>query len=113
MRLRFTMDRRHGRPRELTRARPPTTLGIKVTGEGVGEVDEAVVSTFVAHRSSGGGEMAAWQRGMTGGGRCSVGVHSGAGEEERRASEVRDSSGVIGWLLWGLEICAKAVGRGG
>jgi hypothetical protein len=40
--------------------------------------------------------MAAWQRGMTGGGRCSVGVRSGAGEEERRAGEVRDSLGVIG-----------------
>jgi hypothetical protein len=40
--------------------------------------------------------MAARQRGMTGNGRCSVGVCSGAGEEERRAGEVRDSSGVIG-----------------
>jgi hypothetical protein len=40
--------------------------------------------------------MAARQRGMTGGGRCSVGVRSGAGEEERRTSEVRDSSGVVG-----------------
>jgi hypothetical protein len=29
-------------------------------------------------------------------GRCSVGVHPGAGEEERRAGEVRDSSGVVG-----------------
>jgi hypothetical protein len=39
--------------------------------------------------------MAARRRGMTGGGRCSVGVRSGAGEEERRAGEVRDSSGVV------------------
>jgi hypothetical protein len=31
-----------------------------------------------------------------GGGRgCSVGVRSGAGEEETRAGEVRDSSGVV------------------
>jgi hypothetical protein len=40
--------------------------------------------------------MVARRRGMTGGGRCSVGVQSGAGEEERRAGEERDSSGVIG-----------------
>jgi hypothetical protein len=33
---------------------------------------------------------------MTGGGRCSVGVRSGAGEEERRAGDVRDSLGVVG-----------------
>jgi hypothetical protein len=32
---------------------------------------------------------------MIGGSRCSVGVGSGAGEEESRAGEVRDSSGVI------------------
>jgi hypothetical protein len=38
--------------------------------------------------------MAVRWRGMTGSGRCSVGVRSGAGEEERRAGEVRDSSGV-------------------
>jgi hypothetical protein len=32
-----------------------------------------------------------------GGGRgCSMGVGFGAGEEERRAGEVRDSSGVVG-----------------
>jgi hypothetical protein len=46
-RLRFTMDRRHGRPRELTRAQPLATPGLKVTGEGAGEVEEAAVSTFV------------------------------------------------------------------
>jgi hypothetical protein len=46
-RLRFTMDRRHGRPRELTGARPPATPGLMVTGEGAGEVEEAAVSTFV------------------------------------------------------------------
>jgi hypothetical protein len=33
---------------------------------------------------------------MTGGGWCSVGVRSGVREEERRASEVQDSSDVIG-----------------
>jgi hypothetical protein len=33
---------------------------------------------------------------MTGSGWCSVGVSSSAGEEERRAGEVWDSSGVIG-----------------
>jgi hypothetical protein len=31
---------------------------------------------------------------MTGGGRCSVGVRSGAREEERRAGEVRNRCGV-------------------
>jgi hypothetical protein len=41
------MDRCHGQPQELTGARPPATLGLKVTGEGVGEVEEAAVSTFV------------------------------------------------------------------
>jgi hypothetical protein len=45
--LRFTMDRRHGRPRELTEARPPATPGLKVVGEGAGEVEEAAMSTFV------------------------------------------------------------------
>jgi hypothetical protein len=46
-RLRFTMDRRHGRPRELTGARPPATPGLKVAGEDAGQVEEAAVSTFV------------------------------------------------------------------
>jgi hypothetical protein len=41
------MDRRHARPRELTGARPPATPGLKVTGEGAREVEEAAVSTFV------------------------------------------------------------------
>jgi hypothetical protein len=45
--LRFTMDRRHGRPWELTGARPPATPGLKVAGEGAGEVEEVMVSTFV------------------------------------------------------------------
>jgi hypothetical protein len=40
--------------------------------------------------------MVARQRGMTGDGRCSMGVRYGAGEEERSAGEVWDSSGVIG-----------------
>jgi hypothetical protein len=46
-RLRFTMDRRHGQPQELTGARPPATPGLKVSGEGAGEVEEAAVSRFV------------------------------------------------------------------
>jgi hypothetical protein len=41
------MDRCHGRPRELTGARPPATPGLKVVGEGAGEVEEAAASTFV------------------------------------------------------------------
>jgi hypothetical protein len=41
------MDRRHGGPRELTGAWPPATPGLKVAGEGAGEVEEAAVSTFV------------------------------------------------------------------
>jgi hypothetical protein len=46
-RLLFTMDRCHGRPRELTGARPPTTPWPKVAGEGAREVEEVAVSTFV------------------------------------------------------------------
>jgi hypothetical protein len=57
---RFTMDRRHGRPRELTGARPPATLGLKVVGEGAGEVVEAAVSTFV-----GSLELERWGNGAT------------------------------------------------
>jgi hypothetical protein len=49
------MDRRHGRPRELTGAQPPATPGQKITGEGAGEVEEAVVSTFV-----GSSELGRW-----------------------------------------------------
>jgi hypothetical protein len=52
------MVRRHGRPQELTRARPPATPGLKVTGEGAGEVEEAVVSTFV-----GSSELGKWGNG--------------------------------------------------
>jgi hypothetical protein len=57
-RLRCTMDRRHGRPWELTGARPPATPGLKVTGEGAGEVEEAAVSTFV-----GSSELGRWGNG--------------------------------------------------
>jgi hypothetical protein len=46
-RLWFTTDRHHGRPWELIGARPPATPGLKVTGEGAGEVEEVVASTFV------------------------------------------------------------------
>jgi hypothetical protein len=59
-RLRFTMDRRHGRPWELTGARPPGTPGLKVAGEGAGEVEEAAVSTFV-----GSSELERWGNGGT------------------------------------------------
>jgi hypothetical protein len=58
MRLRFTMDRRHGRPRELIGAWPPATLGLKVAGEGTWEVEEAAVSTFV-----GSSELGRWGNG--------------------------------------------------
>jgi hypothetical protein len=57
-RLRCTMDRRHGRPRELTGAWPPATPGLKVAGEGAGEVEEAAVSTFV-----GSSELGRWGNG--------------------------------------------------
>jgi hypothetical protein len=56
--LRFTMDRHHGRPRELTGARPLATPGLKVTGEGAREVEEVVVSTFV-----GSSELGRWGNG--------------------------------------------------
>jgi hypothetical protein len=58
MRLQFTMDRRHGRPRELTGAWPPTTPGLKVTEEGAWEVEEAAMSTFV-----GSSELGRWGNG--------------------------------------------------
>jgi hypothetical protein len=59
-RLRFTLDRRHGRPREHIGARPPATPGLKVTGEGTGEVEEVAVSTFV-----GSSELERWGNGGT------------------------------------------------
>jgi hypothetical protein len=81
-RLRFTMDRRHGRPRELAGARPPTAPGLKVAGEGAGE---AAVSTFVGSSELGrwgnGGAAEVKDRRRSG----SVGARSGAGEEEERA----------------------------
>jgi hypothetical protein len=46
------MGRHHGRPRELTGARPPATPGLKVAGEGAGEV---AASTFV-----GSSELGRW-----------------------------------------------------
>jgi hypothetical protein len=52
------MHWRHGRPRELTGARPLATPGLKVAGEGVGEVEEAAVSTFV-----GSSELGRWGNG--------------------------------------------------
>jgi hypothetical protein len=56
--------------------------------------------------------MAARWRGMTGGGRCSVGVRSSVGEEERRASEVRDFSGVIGVAFIGAGDGRQGGGEG-
>jgi hypothetical protein len=56
--------------------------------------------------------MAARQRGMTGGSCCSVGVCSSAGEEERRAGEVRDSSGVIGVAFIGVGDGRQGCGEG-
>jgi hypothetical protein len=58
------MDRRHGRPWELTGARPPATLGLNVTGEGAGEVDEVAVSTFVGPSEL--GRWGKWRRGGEG-----------------------------------------------
>jgi hypothetical protein len=52
------MDRRHGRPQELTGAWPPATPGLKVAGEGAWEVEEAAVSTFV-----GSSELGRWGNG--------------------------------------------------
>jgi hypothetical protein len=49
---------------------------------------------------------------MTGGGRCSMGVRFGAGEEERRAGEVRDSSGVVGVAFIGLRDGCQGGGEG-
>jgi hypothetical protein len=58
--LRFTTDRRHGRPRELTGAQPPATPRLKVTGEGARVVEEVAVSTFV-----GSSELRRWGNGDT------------------------------------------------
>jgi hypothetical protein len=54
----FTMDRHHDRPWELTGARPPASPGLKVAGEGAGEVEEVAVSTFV-----GSSELRRWGNG--------------------------------------------------
>jgi hypothetical protein len=56
--------------------------------------------------------MAARWRGMTDGGRCSVGVRSGVGEEERRTGEVRDSLGVIGVAFIGAGDGRQGGGEG-
>jgi hypothetical protein len=79
------MDRRHGRPQELTGARPLATLGLKVTGEGAGEVEEAAVSTFVGSSelgrlgNSGAVERDDWWRSVLGGAmfRCGRGGERG------------------------------------
>jgi hypothetical protein len=71
-RPRFTVDRHHGRPQELTGARPPATPGLKVIGEGAGEVEEAVVSTFVGSSelgrwgNDGAAERNGWRRSVLG-----------------------------------------------
>jgi hypothetical protein len=70
------MDRRHGRPRELTGARPPATPGLKVTGEGAGEVKEAAMSTFV-------GSSKLWRWG-----------NGGAAERDGRRRSVQGEVGV-------------------
>jgi hypothetical protein len=65
--------------------RPPTTPGLKVAGEGAGEVEEAAVSTFVD-------TLELRRRGINGAARLkdrrrsgSVEARSGAGEEEESA----------------------------
>jgi hypothetical protein len=64
--------------------RPPATPGLKVAGEGAGEVEEAAVSTFVGSSELGtwgnGGATEVKDRRWSG----SVGARSGAGEEEER-----------------------------
>jgi hypothetical protein len=97
--LRFTMDRHHGRPRELTGAWPPATPGLKVAGEGAEEVEDAAVSTFVGSSELGRWETAARWREMTGGGRCSVGLCSNVGEEERGTVSGAGCSGAVVPLL--------------
>jgi hypothetical protein len=89
-RLWFTMDRHHG---------PPATPGLKVAGEGEGEVEEAAVSTFV-----GSSELRRWGNSdaverddrrwsVLGGGvfRC--------GRGERDGEWCRMLRGSSGWLL--------------
>jgi hypothetical protein len=65
--------------------RPPATLGLKVAGEGAGEVEEAAVSTFVGsselRRWGNGGATEVKDRRRS----DSVGAHSSVGEEEEEA----------------------------
>ncbi len=64
--------------------RPPATPGLRVAGEGAGEVEEAAASTFVGSSELGrwgnGGAAELEDRRRSG----SVGARSGAGEEEER-----------------------------
>jgi hypothetical protein len=82
------VDHRNSGPRWTGRGRltgVSATPGLKVAGEGAGEVEEAAVSTFVGSSELGrwgnGGatEVKDWRRSG------SVGARSGAGEEEERA----------------------------
>jgi hypothetical protein len=68
-RLRFTMDRCHGQPRELS-LQPLRGSGSPWKGRG--RWRRWWRAHLWAHRSSGGGETAARWRGMADGGRCSV-----------------------------------------
>ncbi len=65
--------------------RPPATPGLKVAGEGAGEVEEAAVSTFVGSSELGrwgnGGAAELKDRQRSG----SVEARSGAGQEEESA----------------------------
>jgi hypothetical protein len=56
------MDQRHGRPRELTRAWPPATPGLKVAGEGVEEVEEAAAIMAGIGGETGGGINGSFKR---------------------------------------------------
>jgi hypothetical protein len=64
--------------------RPPATPGLKVAGEGAGEVEEAAASTLVGSSELGrrgiDGAAESEVRRLSG----SVGARSGAGEEEER-----------------------------
>jgi hypothetical protein len=78
------MDRCHGRPRELTGARPPATPGLKVVGEGAGEVEEAAASTFVGSSELGrrGNSGAAERDGQQWSVLSEVGVADSGGAKE-------------------------------
>jgi hypothetical protein len=79
--------------------RPPATPGLKVVGEGAGEVEEAAVSTFVGSSelgrwgNSGAAELEDRRRSVLGGGALRCG--RGGGGSSGRGELLRGCSGAF------------------